>query len=131
MTERVSFLHSPDFLRAIVETSCTSDYLFALQTIESNPRLRYLPVMITRLMLSLRKTNVSQERGWRLGEPTTYTTIRFADHRDGTSMGDEIALGDLRARTGGLEIEPDGVNDITGDLSSSLHRERALDDLAP
>ena len=65
---------------------------FASEAIESDPRLRYLPVMITRLLLSLKKANVSQEYAWSLGEPATHTTIRFAEGRGGVSTRDEIRL---------------------------------------
>ena len=71
---------------------CMSECIFAPETIRSDPRLRYLPVMITRLLLSLRKANASQEHGWSLGELTTHTTMRFAERRDGAPTRDEIRL---------------------------------------
>jgi len=49
----------------------------------------YLSVMITRLMLSLKKSATSQQNGWSFGEPTVHTTLRFARHR---SSGEEIRL---------------------------------------
>jgi hypothetical protein len=73
-----------------------SRYLFASKTIGSKPRLRFIPVMVTRLMLSLKRAAVSQE--WSFGEPTTHTVIRFAGHRDGISTRDEIEL-DIFAST--------------------------------
>ena len=79
-------------LRAIVEPSCMSGDLLVSETIGSELRLRYLPVMITRLLLSLKKANASQAYGWSLGEPTVYTTMRFAEHRGGVGTRDEIRL---------------------------------------
>jgi hypothetical protein len=67
-----------------------SGYPFASKTIRSEPRLRFIPVMITRLMLSLKKAASSQK--WSFGEPTTHTTIRFAERRGGISTQDEIDL---------------------------------------
>jgi len=52
----------------------------------------FLPVMITRLLLSLKKAVASQEYGWSLWESTTHTTMRFGERRGGVSMGDEICL---------------------------------------
>ena len=71
-----------------------SGYLkFAFQRIASESRSRFLPVMITRLLLSLKKAGAPKEHGWSLGEPTTHTTIRFAERRDlGTATRDEISL---------------------------------------
>ena len=85
-----SFFH-PIFLRAIVGPLCTSDDLFAFQDVGSDPRLRYLPAMITRLLLSLRKANASQV-AWSLGEQTTYTTIGFAERHGGVFTRDEMHL---------------------------------------
>jgi len=49
--------------------------------------------MITRLLLSLKKAGASQEYAWSLGEPTTYTTVRFAADGQGTvPTRDEIHL---------------------------------------
>ena len=79
-------------LRTIVETSCVSERPFALQVIGSDLHLRYLPVMITRLMLSLRKAGTPQEHGWSLGESTTHATMRFAEHRGSVITRDEIHL---------------------------------------
>lgn len=45
--------------------------------------------MITRLLLSLKKSNASQECAWSLGEPTTHTTMRFAEHRGVANPQDE------------------------------------------
>jgi hypothetical protein len=69
-----------------------SRYLFASEIIGSEPRFRILPVMVTRLMLSLKKAATSQKHGWSLGEPTTHTNMRFAERRGDVSTGDEIHL---------------------------------------
>ena len=69
-----------------------SGHVFASETIESESCLRFLPMMITRLLLSLKKAVANtQERGWNLGEPTTHTTLRFAE-RQGVARRDEIPL---------------------------------------
>jgi hypothetical protein len=75
-----------------------SGYLFVPETIGSEPRLRLVPVMVTRLLLSLKKAAASQKYGWSLGEPTTHTTMRFAERRGGVSTRDEIHL-DIFAST--------------------------------
>ena len=61
------------------------------ETIRFEPRLRYLPVMITRLLLSLKKANASQE-AWNLGEPSAHTTMRFAERQDGATTRNEMRL---------------------------------------
>jgi hypothetical protein len=71
-------------------------YLFASRTIRSKPCLRFIPVMVTRLMLSLKKAAASQK--WSFGEPTTYTSMRFAERLGGVSTRDEINL-DIFAST--------------------------------
>ena len=88
----VPFVHSSDFFRTIAETSCTSGNLFTFQNIGSESHLRCVPVMITRLLLLLKKAGASREDGWSFGEPTTHTTMKFADHRGGVTTGDEIPL---------------------------------------
>jgi len=75
-----------------------SMHLFVLQNIGSESRLRFLPVMITRLLLSLKKASAPQEHGWSFGEPTTHTTVRFAERRGGATTRDEIPL-DIFAST--------------------------------
>jgi len=65
---------------------------FVFEAIWSDPRLRYLPVMITQLMLSLKKAATSQEHGWSLGEPSVHMTMRFARRRGGVSTRDDIRL---------------------------------------
>ena len=69
-----------------------SGHLSAFQNIASESRLRFIPVMITRLLLSLKKAGASRGDGWSLGELTTYTTMRFADRRGGVATRDEIPL---------------------------------------
>ena len=62
------------------------------ETIESESRLRFLPVMITRLMLSLKKAARPEEDGWSLGEPTAHGRMVFAQRQEGVPMRDEIPL---------------------------------------
>jgi len=82
-----------------------SGHVFASETIESESCLRFLPVMVTRLLLSLKKAVANtQERGWNLGEPTTHTTMRFAERR-GVSRGDEIHLDTLLSTQEGTQSE--------------------------
>ena len=52
-------------------------------------------MMITRLLLSLKKAGASKEPGWSFGEPTTHTTMKFADRRGGAAMRNEIPLDTL------------------------------------
>jgi len=54
--------------------------------------------MITRLLLSLKKAGASREDGWSFGEPTTHTTMEFAERRGGDITRDEIHL-DIFAST--------------------------------
>jgi hypothetical protein len=74
-----------------------SGCLLASETIGSKPHLRFIPVMVTRLMLSLKKAAASQQE-WNFGEPTTHTAMRFAERRGGVSTRDEIHL-DIFAST--------------------------------
>ena len=86
------FTHWP-FLRSVVETSCIFEHSFTSETIEPDPCLRYLPVMITRLLLSLRKAANWQEDVWSFGEPTAHASVRFAERRrSGVSAGDGMRL---------------------------------------
>jgi len=69
--------------------------LFASNPIKLLPtpgNVVYIPVMITRLLISLKKASASQEHGWSLGEPTTHTTMRFAERRGDVATGHEISL---------------------------------------
>ena len=83
-----------------------SGHLFTFQNIESESRLRFTPVMVVRLLLSLKKAGASREDGWSLGEPTTHTTMRFAERRGGDITRDEIHLDispSMQERTQGQE----------------------------
>lgn len=71
----------------IVEMLCTSEHLLASESHTSEPRLRYIPVMITRLLLSLKKAS-SEEYLWSLGELTT-NTMRFAEHGGAMTTKDD------------------------------------------
>ena len=75
-----------------LKSQCTSGYFLASELTGSDQCFRYLSVMITRLLLSLRKANASQKHGWSFGEPTTHSTMRFAGHRGDVSTRDEIHL---------------------------------------
>lgn len=74
--------------------SCTSGHLISSGVVESEPYLRYLPVMIARLMLSLKKATASEVYVWTIGEPaaTAATSVRFAEDH----TRDEMALNNLR-----------------------------------
>ena len=69
-----------------------SGYLFASKTIGSELYLRFLPVMITRLLLSLKKANTLHEHGWSVGEPATHTNVRFSGRRSSAVTRDEMRL---------------------------------------
>ena len=71
-----------------------SRYLFAAGTIGFESCLRFLPVMITRLLLSLKKANTLHEHGWSLEEPTTHINA-FAERRGGVVARDEMPLDTL------------------------------------
>jgi len=72
--------------------------------------------MITRLLLSLRKANASQEHGWNLGESTTRTTLRFVERRGGGATVDAIYLDTFSSTHEGAQSQErlDGVKDVTG-----------------
>ena len=82
-------------------------HLSAFQNIESDSRPRFLPVMITRLLLSLRKADAPDEHEWSLGDPTTHTTIKFADRRlgGGVASRDEIHLDIFSSTQEGAESQ--------------------------
>ena len=63
-----------------------------MENSRSEPHIRYLPVMIARLILSLKKASVSQECVWSLGEPSTTTSVRFAGSQGLGATRDEIGL---------------------------------------
>jgi len=58
----------------------------------SDQCLRFLSVMITRSLLSLRKAAASKGQGWNLGELTAHSAIRFNERQGGVSTGDRISL---------------------------------------
>ena len=62
--------------------------------------------MISRIMLSLKKAAISEEDQWSLGEPTTFTGVRFASDRGHDTTGDGMALETFRSkgREGGLKF---------------------------
>ncbi|KAF9645533.1 hypothetical protein BDM02DRAFT_3262853 [Thelephora ganbajun] len=98
----------PSLLRTIAQDATlyflvifTSHLVLELTLLFARPTIRvlpaagntvYLPVMVTRLMLSLKKANASQEHAWSLGAPTVHTAIAFAECRGFADTGDEIHL---------------------------------------
>ena len=74
--------------------SCTSNQFFTSGVVESELHDRYLPVMITRLMLSLKKAAASQGDLWSFGDTTAITRVKFAAPLD--TSGDEIGLDNFR-----------------------------------
>ena len=63
----------------------------------SELHVRYLPVMVTRIMLSLKKAAASQGNQWSFGEPTTFTGMRFAGVLNRDVAGDSMALDTIRS----------------------------------
>jgi len=63
--------------------------------------------MITRLLLSLKKASALEENRWTLGDPTTHTTMKFADRRlgGGVTSRDEIHLDTFSSTQEGTESE--------------------------
>ena len=61
--------------------------------------------MVTRLLLSLRKANASQE-AWSLGELTTLTTMGFGEGRSGISTRDEIRMDTLTSAYEEVQSQP-------------------------
>jgi len=86
------FVRSPECLPRNSGTLAYVGHLFAFRNIASDSRLRFVPMMITRLLLSLKKAGAPREHGWSLGEPTTHTAIKFAERRVRVTTGDEISL---------------------------------------
>ena len=64
-----------------------SKRLFPSKVAGSNPLPRFLPVMIARLMISLKKATMKQD-AWSFGEPT----MKFAEPRPVVTTFDEIRL---------------------------------------
>ena len=63
----------------------------------ADARSSYLPVMISRIMLSLKKAADSRQKGWSLGEPTADTTnfqgmTFFRPARDMNTKRDDVPL---------------------------------------
>ena len=69
---------------------------FASGVVESELHARYLPVMITPLMLSLKKAAASQGDLWSFGEPTTFTRVKFATPQGLDIRRDEIGMDSVR-----------------------------------
>jgi len=80
-----------------------SGYLSASETIESESCLRFLPVMITRLLLSLRKASAAREHGWDFGGATTFTDMGFPEPRSSVSGRDDIRLDILTTKHEGTQ----------------------------
>lgn len=81
-------------------TSCAPKHLFPSETVETELRVSYLPVMITRLLLSLKKASAWQENIWSIGVPTTNTSLRFAERREYATPGDSEICTSASAGTG-------------------------------
>lgn len=68
-------------------------YLVSSEIVKSEPYVRYLPMMIGRLMLSLKKASASfHEDLWSFGEPRTDNSVRFAGGRGLEAARDGIRL---------------------------------------
>ena len=89
-------------LDGTVETSCTSEHIFASEVAGPELRISYLPVMVGRLMLSLKKAAASREGVWSFGEATPTAGLRFADRRR-IDAGDEMRLDTLETVVGRSE----------------------------
>ena len=74
-----------------------SERLFLSEAVGSEPRLRFLPVMIARLMLSLKKA--ATPGAWTFGEPS----MRFAEPRYSVATRDEVRLETFASGLGGSE----------------------------
>ena len=104
---RIHFLHFfTGSFSATVEMSCTSEYLFAAERDTPEPYLRYLPVMVTRLLLSLRKVTASREYVWDFGNPTM-DAMDFAKHRGPMATNEDIRLDTFASTSEGALRESD------------------------
>ena len=74
------------------------------EAVESEPRVRYLPVMITRLMLSLKKATALQD-AWSFGGPTINNAVGFAQRRGSVTTRDEIRLDTFESSYGGARSQ--------------------------
>ena len=92
------------------------EHFLTSETAGSDTCPRFPPVMITRLLLSLKKANASQEHRWSFGEPTTHTTMRFAERRGGVAVRDVIYLDTFSSTHEGARSQErlDGVKDVPG-----------------
>lgn len=66
-------------------------------------------MMITRLMLSLRKAAAFQEDAWSFGESTTSGVMGFARRRGFATTGDEMRLDNFSGVEGRTQIRRDAV----------------------
>jgi len=92
------------------------EHFLTSENIGSDSCLRFPPVMITRLLLSLKKVNASQGHRWSFGEPTMHTTMRFAERRGGVTVRDAIYLDTFSSIHEGAQSQErlDGVKDVPG-----------------
>jgi len=93
MVRLLRFFFHQVLLCGTVDTSCTSKCHFASEPVGPKLRVRYLPVMVGRLMLSLRKAAALQGGVWSFGEPATSIGMRFAERRGPDATGDGMHLG--------------------------------------
>ena len=76
-------------------------HLFPSEAVGSKPLVRFLPMMVVRLMLSLKKAT-AQEDAWNFGEPT----IRFSEPRRAVAMGhDRVCLGTFASGSVGTKSQ--------------------------
>ena len=78
-----------------METSCRPKYFFTSEIIESESHIRFLPVMVARLILSLKKAAALQGSARSFGVPNTNSAPHFAARRRVVSTGDDICLDTL------------------------------------
>jgi len=67
--------------------------------------VRYLPVMITRLMLSLKKATALKGDAWSFGGPTINNTVGFVERRGSVTTRDEIRLDTFESSYGGARSQ--------------------------
>lgn len=88
-----------------VESQRTPETFLASEPTGSDQCLRFLSVMITRSLLSLRKAAASKGQGWSFGELTAHSAIRFDERRGGVSTEDGISLGTYASTHGGIQTQ--------------------------
>jgi hypothetical protein len=76
-----------------------------------NCAFRLLPVMITRLLLSIKKAAALQEDGWNLKQSIVYT-MRSADHEGSLGTRDEIRMNAFASTGTGVQVRSDGAEDV-------------------